>query len=172
VSDASADLTNAAPARWRRRRRWLVVVALLGTTFCCVTVAKVVFDWPASRDPVPWEVQQAAAGRPELVGRADVYDCWGNFINSQHLWRVEVGPEVVSPFARTCELKELAAAGEVPAAFWSQVPYWWRPPRVGPARYFISSGFRDDTRGSDGNYYLVAYDETGGVLYVWYKNNF
>ena len=172
VNKVSADLMNLASARRRRRHRWLAVVTLLGATFNCILVAKVVFDWPAARDPVPREVQQAAVGRPDLVGRADVYDCWGNFIDKQHLWRVEVGPEVIPAIVRECELRELIAAGDVPDAFWRQLPYRWRPPRAGPARYFVSSGFQADKRGRDGSHYLMAYDEAGGVLYVWHKDNF
>ncbi len=64
---------------------------------------------------------------------------------------------------------ELASVEEVPGAFWRQRPYWWRPPRIGPARYFASPSFRAAGRIDSGQHYLMVYDEVGGVLYVWYK---
>ncbi len=166
------DSTSRAPARWWRCHPWWAGAVLLGATALCALVANVALDWPASPDPVPWEVQHAAAGRPELVGKAYVYDCWGNFIDSEHLWRVEVSPELIPALVQHCGVVELESAEQVPGAFWWQLPYWWRPPRTGPARYFASPGFRTDVRGADGQYYLMAYDDAGGVLYVWHKNNF
>jgi hypothetical protein len=129
-------------------------------------------DFPASPDPVPYEVKQATTGRAGLVERADVYECWGGFIDSQYLWRVEIDPELIPAVLRQFELKELKAAGDVPSSFWRQWPYWWRPPRTGAARYFISPRFEGNARGDDGSHYLMAYDEAHRVLYVWHKNNF
>jgi hypothetical protein len=156
---------------WRRHPRW-TIAAVFGATALCTLLAKVAVDWPAFPDPVPWEVQRVATDRPDLVGKAYVYNCWGNFIDSQHLWRIEVNSEVIPALVRECDLRELDSAEEVPGAFWRQMPYWWRPPQSGPARYFISPGFRVDSRGQDGSHYLMVYDEASGVLYVWHKNNF
>lgn len=171
MSDVSAGSTSHPPARRRRRLR-LAPIRLLCVMLFGVVVAKVGFDWPAFSDPVPWEIKHSVADRPDLIGRADVYDFWGNFIDSQHLWQVEVSVEAIPALVRDFRVRELTGAEEVPDDFWGQMPYWWRPPRTGPARYFISPGFQTDTRGIDGHFYLMAYDEAAGVLYVWFKNNF
>jgi hypothetical protein len=115
---------------------------------------------------------QASAKRAELIGRADVYECWGGFIDSQYLWRVEIGLELIPAIMRQFDLRELQVADDVPSGFWRQWPYWWRPPRTGAARYFIRPGFEGNARGDDAGHYLMAYDEAHKVLYVWHKNNF
>ena len=171
VHPLSTDLVRASPGHRRRRRLQWVVVALLVVTICGL-VARLVFDWPAFPDPVPWEITTAAGDRPGLVGRADVYDCWGNFIDTQHLWRVEVSPELIPAVVQQCRVVERVSAQEMPAAFWRELPYWWRPPATGRARYFASPGFRTDVRGGDGQFYLMAFDEITKILYVWHKNNF
>jgi hypothetical protein len=171
-----SEMTSAAttppkpPARRRRTRRFVLLVAVATVAFLAL-VAKVVFDWPASPDPVPWVVQHAAAGRPDMVGRADVWDCWDNFIDSEHYWQVEVKAELVPAIVGNCGVVEPPAPSELPSAFWGPRPYWWRPPRAG-GRYFATPGFPTNGRGPDGQFYLMAYDEERGVLYAWHKNNF
>jgi hypothetical protein len=169
----SNDAANGRPPV-ASKRRWAVLawstslVALLlslGTaTFVC--------DWPAIQDPVPAEIQSAVGDRTDLVGRADVYNFWDNFIDSQHLWRVEAAPEVAESLVSQWNLRELASEDNVPRAFWRWMPWWWRPPKSGPARFFISPGFEPDGRGFDGSHFLIAYDVPRRMLYVWHKNNF
>ena len=101
-----------------------------------------------------------------------MYDFFGNFIDSQHLWRVEAGTALIPDIVKAWDVREVGSANDLPEAFWQHSPYWWRPPRTGSARYFVSDGFRTDSRGGDGSFYMMVYDETTELLYVWYKNNF
>jgi len=157
--------------RLRRHPRWAIGIAT-GVSVCLLVLTKLAIDWPVFPAKVPQEVQQAAQGKPDLVGSAYVYDFWGNFIDSEHLWRVKVNAEIVTAVAKECSARELASADEVPGAFWHQSPYWWQPSRNRPGRYFMSAKFEADGRGQDGPHYLLVYDELDSVLYVWFKNNF
>jgi uncharacterized membrane protein (UPF0136 family) len=169
----SNDAANGRPPA-ASKRRWDVLAwsTSLVALLLSLGAATSVCDWPAIRDPVPAEIQSAVGDRTDLVGRADVYNFWDNFIDSQHLWRVEMAPEVAESLVSQWNLRELASADNVPRAFWRWMPCWWRPPQSGPARYFMSSGFEPDGRGSDGSHFLIAYDVPRRILYVWHKNNF
>jgi hypothetical protein len=101
-----------------------------------------------------------------------VYNFWDNFIDQQHLWRVEVKPELLPLLRQEIGVVELASVDEVPDAFWNHPPYWWNPKRNRPARYFMSSKFDPVNRGPDGIHYLLMYDQATEVLYVWVKDNF
>ena len=166
------ELTDRDVIRRRELPSSKVVAGLIIAGLLCVLVAKVAFDWPAFAAAIPSDVQKVAAARNGFVGRTYVYTFWGNIIDSEELWRVEVDADVLTDLVRNYQLLPLASTQEVPARFWQQRPYWWRPPRGGRVRYFGSPGFPIDQRGPDGNFYLMAYDEAEGILYVWYKNNF
>lgn len=170
VSNDVANGTSpvASKRRWGVLARSPSLVALLLSFGAATSVC----DWPAVHDPVPAEIQSVVGDRTDLVGRVDVYSFWDNFIDSQHLWRVEVAPEVAESLVSQWSLRELASADNVPRAFWRWMPCWWRPPQSGPARYFKSPGFDLDGRGTDGTHFLIAYDVSRRVLYVWHNNNF
>lgn len=142
----------------------LAIVAFIGARF--------ILDWPASPDAVPWEVTEAADGRTDLFGEALVYDFPTNFIDTEHLWRVEVKPALMKRLIENLELKELPGPDAVPGDFWRLTPHWWDPPRDRTGRYFRTSEFPTQSRGPDGVFYLMAYDEAHSLLHVWHKNNF
>ena len=87
--------------RLRRHPRWAIGIAT-GVSVCLLVLTKLAIDWPVFPAKVPQEVQQAAQGKPDLVGSAYVYDFWGNFIDSEHLWRVKVNAEIVTAIAKEC----------------------------------------------------------------------
>ncbi len=169
-----ADRSTNYPARPRWRR--LAYVALgLGLV---IPVALLIWaylwyiDWPAAPAPLPPQIAWAVEGQSEPVGTVFVYDFVGNFFDSEHLWRIELAPELVPVIVRSWGVPELGSAAELPAAFWRQPPYWWRPRPDGPSRYFMSSGFNPNGRGQDGTHYVFLYNEAEGALYAWVKNNF
>jgi hypothetical protein len=158
------------PVRWTRRHPFWTIVLLFAAITIVLSIVKFASDWPAFHQPVPQAIQDAAKGNPDLIGTANVYDFWGNFIDRQHLWRVQMSPELIPILVKKFGLIEVDSADEVPKEFWQQQPYWWRPSRSG--RFFISPGFQADRRGADGDHFLMMYDESTSVIYVWYKNNF
>ena len=93
---------------WRRHPFWAAasVLAILAS----VGFVRRLIDWPASLASPPDVVQRAAAGQTDLIGMANVYDFWGEFIDSQHLWRVEVSPEFALRIAKECLAKELGSS--------------------------------------------------------------
>jgi hypothetical protein len=163
---------TAPRSRWKR---WAVAIGVtLSMIFvgALLTVYLRYIDWPASPGELPTEIRHAAGDRPELVGTAHVYAFWSNFIDSQYLWRIEIDPDLIPLLKRELRVGELSSVSEVPGAFWSQPPYWWTPDKNAKARYFKSSGFVAESRGQDGNYYLLMYDEAQGVVFIWAKHNF
>jgi hypothetical protein len=161
--------------RWWIRRHPLLSVAILSFVVCMaffgVFVAKLTVDWPAQGASVPRVVANAAAGKPELVGKVFVYDCWGALLDSEHLWRVKVDESLIPAIMVNTGSTEVVAAA-IPSAFWWHTPYWWQPPRSGAVRYFVSPDFRADERNGDGEHYMMIYDQANGLLYVWNKSNF
>lgn len=155
----------------RRHPVWAVIISIAASA-CFLVLVKLAIDWPAFPAEVPLAVQQKAEGKPDLVGTAYVYHCWGKFIDSEQLWRVEVSPELVSRIASGLGARELLSNDEVPTEFWGHWPYWWQPSRNGPGRYFMSAKFEADRRGQDGHHYLIVYDEATSILYVWFQDNF
>jgi hypothetical protein len=161
--------TRERSLRWRRIMTRLFAIAFL---FLCAS--KAASDWPTIfNDDVPGEIEQAAKGLPNVVRKCRVYGCWSNVVNlidPQHLWRVEISREAIPVLVNDCKLTELGSSNEVPRQFWTQAPYWWHPPKTGKARYFITPGFSPETIiSSEDGHYLMAYDESVEVLYVWRK---
>ena len=97
---------NKAHIPWWARNPRTAAAALLGVMTLCVLVVKIGVDWPAFYSAAPVEVQHAAGGRPGLIGKARVYDFWRNaitVIDTQHLWHVEVSPEVLPVLVLECD---------------------------------------------------------------------
>jgi hypothetical protein len=132
-------------------------------------------DWPArpaSPDELSRPIARLSTDHSELIGSVYVYDFWGNFIDTEHLWKIHTRPELLPVLVEQWRLKELTSAAQVPAAFWSQPPYWWKPHRKENARYFMSAKFVAGERGVDGDHYLLMYDEEANVIFAWAKLNF
>jgi hypothetical protein len=148
---------------------WLVTLAV-----CMVTVAPVYLayiDWPGRPGSLPVPLGHALRDNGDLVGNVFVYDFWDNFIDSEHLWRIEAKPELLPLLVDAFDLRELPVA-DVPTRFWTQPPYWWQPSRSADARAFITPSFLAGSRGPDGDHYLMLYDPHDQVLYAWVKHNF
>ena len=109
------ELTDRDVIRRRDLPSSKVVAGLIIAGLLCVLVAKVAFDWPAFAAAIPSDVQKVAAARNGFVGRTYVYTFWGNIIDSEELWRVEVDADVLTDLVRNYQLLPLASTQEVPA---------------------------------------------------------
>ena len=126
---------SGGPSRpwWRRPRNWGIGAAILVLGVFGFVYLQYI-DWPAKPSDPPPVFLDAAGDQPDLVGSTYMYDFWGNFIDQQHLWRVEAKPELLPLVMREFGALELASVDEMPDAFWSQPPYWWKPKRNRPGR--------------------------------------
>lgn len=147
------------------RWRWVAVGAVI---LIALLVYLAHVGWPARPASLP-DCLKAVGCDDDLV--IFVYDFWGNFIDHEHLWRIEAKPELRDSLAQRLDLRQLPL-DQVPASFWRQPPYWWRLRKDAAAKFFISQGFVADRRGPDGEHFLLMLDEEAAVIYGWYKSNF
>jgi hypothetical protein len=170
MSADSLKLESGRPLRRAARNLGIAAAAFL---LCVLAPLYVLYvDWPASATAVPGEIKKAGGGKNGATGTAYVYDFWGNFIDSEHLWKVEVSAECLARFVDEYRLSESPSEVGLPRQFWSQPPYWWDPPKSGRLQFFRSGKFDPINRGQDGIHFLLLYDEEAGVLYAWVKYNF
>ena len=111
---AGDEPVNSTPPK---RKLWLVFVRVAICLFVIVVLLVpflIYIDWPARPAELPRSFTYVTDGRTDLTGTVYVYDFWGNFIDTEHVWRIEAKPELIPLLIEHWRLKELESADEVP----------------------------------------------------------
>ncbi len=128
-------------------------------------------DWPADPDPLPKVVQETVRENPSLAGEALVYN-FGKWLGNEQLWRITSKPELIAVLAQQLRLTKINTTVNIPPQFWQQPPFWWKPDPKHRWKFFMSKEFNAPYRNNDGSYWLLGYDQTTGILYGWFYDNF
>ena len=144
-----------------------VAVGVACLAFLSLVYARHV-DRPARPQQLPLELIYALGTNASGVAAFYRYDL-GGFIDHEWLWRIDAKPDSVALVVSSLKLQSTDA---VPPQFWRMPSHYW--PRSMPpgGEAFQSLAFSANSRGPDGEHYLLVHDKSQDRAFVWLKSNF
>lgn len=154
---------------WNPFRSRPATTAILITALVVIPLTALYFDWPATPDPIPEELQHALHENSAGLHAFYEYDLSG-FMEREKLWRLDLTREALEKIVSGLKLSHTV---QVPPDFFQQPPYYWPNELPAGAEAYINS---DQLEGhgtvNSQKFLFLLFDKSTERAFVLYSSGF